>query len=250
MQRWVEARDAAARFGQVGYARFFSGQSDYALILGDWDRALAASDAFLGGVGSRPAHYLDPMCYLTRAVIRLGRGDTAGAELDAARGLETSDVALDPQNRAFAVAMGAHVVVETGNIVRAEPLFDEFLAILRTHDGRLGFGTVTLHVIAWTAVALRREHDLTDAIIDLDNPWALASRCFASGDAAAAAEVLGRMGARTEEAYDRLWLARRLAEQGRRSEADQQLRRALAFFREVKATRYTREGEALLAASA
>jgi len=44
--------------------------------------------------------------------------------------------------------------------------------------------------------------------------------------------------------------AAQLAEEGRRAEADEQLRRALAYFRSVGATRYAREGEALLAASA
>jgi class 3 adenylate cyclase len=41
-----------------------------------------------------------------------------------------------------------------------------------------------------------------------------------------------------------------LVSAGRRAEADEQLRRALAFYRLVGATRYVREGEALLAASA
>ena len=37
---------------------------------------------------------------------------------------------------------------------------------------------------------------------------------------------------------------------GRRAEADVQLQKALAFYRSVGATRYIREGEALLAATA
>jgi hypothetical protein len=41
-----------------------------------------------------------------------------------------------------------------------------------------------------------------------------------------------------------------LVEQGRRAEADEHLHRALAFYRSVGATRYVREGESLLAASA
>jgi len=41
-----------------------------------------------------------------------------------------------------------------------------------------------------------------------------------------------------------------LVEEGRRAEADEHLRRALAFYRSVRATRYIREGETLLAASA
>jgi hypothetical protein len=37
---------------------------------------------------------------------------------------------------------------------------------------------------------------------------------------------------------------------GKRAEADRELRSALAFYRSVGATRFVREGEALLAASA
>ena len=48
----------------------------------------------------------------------------------------------------------------------------------------------------------------------------------------------------------RLAAARLLVEQGRRAEADEQLGRALAFYRSVGATRYLREGESLLAAAA
>lgn len=44
--------------------------------------------------------------------------------------------------------------------------------------------------------------------------------------------------------------AERLLAVGRRAEADVQLRKALAFYRSVGATRYIREGEALLAATA
>jgi hypothetical protein len=58
------------------------------------------------------------------------------------------------------------------------------------------------------------------------------------------------MGAVTEEARDRLWLAEALIDQNRRAEADVELQRALVFYRSVGATRYIREAEGLLAASA
>ena len=55
----------------------------------------------------------------------------------------------------------------------------------------------------------------------------------------AAADVLAEMGDVADEAYARL-----------RSGNDDQVRRALAFYRSVGATRYIEEGEALLAATA
>src|SRR5439155_11451121 len=58
------------------------------------------------------------------------------------------------------------------------------------------------------------------------------------------------IGAVTQEAWFRLRSAEQLVHKGRRAEADEQLRPAPAFYRSVGATRWIREGEALLAASA
>jgi hypothetical protein len=65
-----------------------------------------------------------------------------------------------------------------------------------------------------------------------------------------AVETLSAMGARPFEAYVRLRAAEELVALGRRSEADQELRRALDFWHAVGASMYVRRGEALLAASA
>ena len=64
------------------------------------------------------------------------------------------------------------------------------------------------------------------------------------------AEDRSAMGAVTEEARDRLWLAEALIDRNRRAEADVELHRALDFYRSVGATRYIREAEGRLAASA
>jgi hypothetical protein len=63
----------------------------------------------------------------------------------------------------------------------------------------------------------------------------------------AAAEVLDSMGAARSAALMRLRAGQELARTGRRAEADDQLRRAISFFRSVDATRFIREAEALLA---
>jgi hypothetical protein len=86
--------------------------------------------------------------------------------------------------------------------------------------------------------------------LSADRPWAEAGSAICSGDFRRAADVLGEIGYRPGEAYARLRAARELVEEGKRAEADAELTPALAFWREVGATRYVREGEALLAASA
>ena len=77
-----------------------------------------------------------------------------------------------------------------------------------------------------------------------------AAQAIVRGDYRRAADVLEEIGYRPGEAYARLRAAKQLVEEGRRAEADVELQRSLAFWREVGATRYVREGEALLAASA
>lgn len=81
-------------------------------------------------------------------------------------------------------------------------------------------------------------------------PWVKAARMIVSGELARAATVLGHIGFRPGEAYTRLRTAKVLSAEGRRAEADMEVEGALAFYRDVGATRFVEEGEALLSASA
>ena len=76
------------------------------------------------------------------------------------------------------------------------------------------------------------------------------SKAMAAGEFAEAARCFAELGVATFEAQARLRAAADLVAAGRRREADEQLARALAFYRSVGATRYIREAEALMAASA
>jgi predicted negative regulator of RcsB-dependent stress response len=78
----------------------------------------------------------------------------------------------------------------------------------------------------------------------------LAADALLGGRWAEAADVYDEMGASPYAALAALRAAEWFVAQGRRAEADEQLRRALAFWRTVGATRYVREGEALLAETA
>jgi hypothetical protein len=102
------------------------------------------------------------------------------------------------------------------------------------------------------AVTLGRSSELVEVIErePYKSPWLHAALAVGSGDFLGAADIIGGMGIVTHEAFFRLRAAEQLVDVGRRAEADEQLRRALAFYRSVGATRYVREGEALLAASA
>jgi len=79
--------------------------------------------------------------------------------------------------------------------------------------------------------------------------WTDVLRALLDKDFETAADLYEAIGLLDTEAYARLQAAEWLASEGRRTEADVQLKRALAFYRSVGATRYIREGEALLAAA-
>ena len=83
-----------------------------------------------------------------------------------------------------------------------------------------------------------------------DNPWMDTALLILDERYTDAADALGGIGDVANEAYARLSAAEQHAAAGRRAEASAELDLALAFYRSVGATRYIRQGEALLAASA
>jgi class 3 adenylate cyclase/tetratricopeptide (TPR) repeat protein len=241
--------EAAAHFGLIGALRVVRGnsaQDQYAV--GRWQEALEVADDFLADVEGGSPHYAAPWCYATRAQIRLGRDDVSGALADVSRALELAPKEGD-ETFDVTLARCAHVFWETGDADRAAGLADDVLIGLRA-GRRIGSASDHLHLLAWTLTPLGRGQELIDALPNAGSPWGRAAALFAAGDLGAAADVCAAMGAPTEEARDRLWLAEALIEQNRRAEADVELLRALAFYRSVGATRYIREAESLLAASA
>ena len=73
----------------------------------------------------------------------------------------------------------------------------------------------------------------------------LAAQAIVTGDFGRAAAVLAEIAFRPGEAYTRLRAAEELAGAGRTAEAEAHLEPALDFYREVGATRFIGEGEAL-----
>jgi class 3 adenylate cyclase/tetratricopeptide (TPR) repeat protein len=246
---WSEVDEAVARFGQVAYGRWLRGGMPLASYeLGRWEKALTDADAIIAEVEGGSPHYFAAWCYMTRALIRLGRSDAAGALSDVEPAVTLARLAKDPQIIGVVFPSAAYVTRECGYQERAASLVDELLAALRSGIP-IGQVVDNMHTLAWTASALGRAQDVTDLLAGVDSPWAMTARCFATGDLRQAADISGEMGAVTAEARDRLWLAEALIKVSRRSEGDIELKRALTFYRSVGATRYIREGEALLSAS-
>ena len=97
--------------------------------------------------------------------------------------------------------------------------------------------------------ATDRSGDLLDALARMTpvTSWVEAARAYSSGAFVRAADLYADIGTRPDEARARLAAASALVAGQQRAEVDEQLRRALRFYRSVDATTRLRESEALLA---
>jgi hypothetical protein len=143
------------------------------------------------------------------------------------------------------------VYAGVGDRARVEELVDELLRVVGSLPD-IGWSVVVTPEFAWLARAAGREEDFRTLLEGQPKytPWLDAAEAIIVDDPRRGADILGEIGARPMEAYSRLRAAEALVREGRRGEADEQLRPALAFYRGVGATRYVREGEAMMAASA
>jgi tetratricopeptide (TPR) repeat protein len=247
-----ESLRLAEHFGHLGFARWIVGGPliGVAFHTGRWDEVEEGAATFLSEIGDAP-HYQEASAYGIRALVRLGRNQLAEAENDALRAVDSARPARDPQLFLTTLSIAALILFSAGNERRASELFNEALEEYRELR-QLGFAVVWAHTAAWVAYRVGRGEDFLEAVRDEPSmtPYVRAARAIAAGDFRDAAQILGEIGELSFEAFHRLQAAEQLVEQGRRAEADEQLRPALAFYRAVGATRYVREGEALLAATA
>jgi tetratricopeptide (TPR) repeat protein len=250
---YAELRELCERYGHFGFLRFLDGGPAIhkALLSGDWDEAMERADAFLAGVEAGSPHYQAAAAYVHRAQMRLARDNEAGAVSDVERAAELAPLAGDPQLTLTALPDCAFILSELGDESRARRFFDDALRELDAVP-HMGWGVLQSFELAWLARPLGREAELAAVFARerLETPWLEAARAVLAGDLRRGADVLAEMPAPAPAAYLRLRAAEELVAEGRRARADEQLRAALAFYRGVGATRYVREGEALLAASA
>jgi hypothetical protein len=120
---------------------------------------------------------------------------------------------------------------------------------IRTRDlGAAGHGALV--ALCEVLVDLGRASEFAECVARATaSPWLDACEAYVAGEFERAADLFAKLSVQ-DEAYSRLRAAAEHARAGRRAAADAQLRRALAFYRSVGATRYIRDGEALMAASA
>jgi tetratricopeptide (TPR) repeat protein len=224
-------------------------EAELGFVKGSWQRSTELVDEMVAESDAGSPHYLDGPTRIVRASIRLVSGDRSGASEDTEKALEWARRSGEGQLLAVALLARAEVLLEAGRSVEASVLADEALEF----GDRLVLLANDLAMVdaAWLMLDLGRAQAYSVLLSDaVEVPWVEAAAAVCAGEFLRAADVLAEIGYRPGEAYARLRAAKQLVEDGRRAEADVELQRALAFWREVGATRYVREGEALLAASA
>jgi tetratricopeptide (TPR) repeat protein len=245
---WTHGREWAERAGSAPLLRFIAATDRWwAWIAGDWDTALRLADEFIAECEAGASSPVEPNVRVTRSFIRLARGDDEGALEDAQRAVELGRRAEDPESQLIALQGLMFVQLETDRVREARATARELL----DHE-RIVSVYPALFALALAAERLGLTSELQERVdrLQVRTRWSEASSAILDGDFGDGADIFGRMGARPHEALTRLRAAEAFVADGRRAEADAQLRKALAFWRSVRATRYVREGEALRAASA
>ena len=242
-----EACLMAERFGDLDTLRFGRGDRIWTRwALGHWDEAGRAADEFIAECASSP-HYLEASAREIRAYLRVARGDRDGALDDYRRGLALARQIKDLQSLLPGLVASARGLALLGKIDEAQELAREAIELAGQH--------VENAAIFWVLNPVARQLGIQQQVRDLverapETPWKEVALAGAGGNFGRAADLLAACGAPTFEAEARLWAAEELIEAGNRAAGEAELQRALTFYRKVGATRYVKQGEALLAASA
>jgi class 3 adenylate cyclase/tetratricopeptide (TPR) repeat protein len=235
----AETTRLARHYGQMSYVRFIETGAAIAnrYHWGEWDEALAYADKAIADVEEGQRVYQSGGMYAFRALIRVGRGDDVAAERDAAQAVERTDPQADLQAVSPELAAAAFVFGSVGNRQRADETVTQAFGVMRRADP-LGMAVFDSPLLMWAALELGREGELVAELErePFKSPWLRASLAVAARDFAAAAEISADMGARSFEAFFRL-----------QAGGEEEVRRALALFREARATRYIADAEAALA---
>jgi class 3 adenylate cyclase/tetratricopeptide (TPR) repeat protein len=246
---WSEGWRAIAPFGEISITRYLHYERIHERYwTGHWDESLElAEEVITRGVPATQVSW----AHESRGRMRLARGDAAGALEDAERSLAFAREAKDPQALQPGLAFCSFAQVAAGRRQEASALADELLALDPVRH-QVSHSVSPIFDLAWVLRELGREDELLGraASVESPTPWLCGATAIARGDLEHAADVYLEIGNLPNEVLCRLRAAEKLVGESRRAEADAQLAKALAFWRSVGATRYIREGETLLAASA
>jgi class 3 adenylate cyclase/tetratricopeptide (TPR) repeat protein len=244
----AEALRLAEQLGEASVLRHLQAQTFHGLSdRGQWDEALRVADEFIAECESGSPHVSESNVRWGRAYIHLARGDEEAALTGWEFSLAIARRSEIPDDVVSSLAFGACLYLQLGRLAEAQALADEILAYDADEVAVHGLG------LAWVANRIGRGAQLR-AKFDAARPFRPWFRSIAdlllAGDLAKVADLAREWGMYAIEAEARLSAARDLTELGRYEEADEQLERALAFYRTVGATRYIQEAQAMAAMGA
>jgi class 3 adenylate cyclase/tetratricopeptide (TPR) repeat protein len=243
----LKGKEAAGRLGNAPVGRYIEGQLILTLAdLGRWDEFETEAHAFLAACEVGEPHYNEGFVRERLADVHLARDDPEAAALLAERALELAWQATEPQALQPALGCAIRVALARGRVDEARRLARELVVLMRGSTTTFGALTLALHV---DELGIREELPALLAT-RADRAWVRVATAVVEGQFERAADIAAEHGWRVDEAELRLRAAEQLVSEGRRAEADAHLRQALVLFRSLGATRYVREGEALLAQTA
>jgi class 3 adenylate cyclase len=232
----ARARRDAERFGSRAIIRHLRAEYVYECYWrGRWDESIGEADAFLAELeGGAPHPVGEINCRFLRAHMRLARDDVIGALADGSQSVEAGREFPLWGYLALALAGSARVLLAAGKTDEADRAVSEALG--------LGLNDVpyAAPAAAVAAVGLGRGEELV-LFAERSRPslWLSAAKAFAAGECVRAADLYAEIGSLPDEADARM-----------RSGLESEVRRAVELYRTLGATRYVREGEALLSATA
>jgi len=238
----AEAVRVGEELGTVAIARYArTGLASNMFWRGRWDEGLRLAEKCMAE-GETPTGEL--IIRRNRARVLLGRDDVEGALEDVERALEGARQIGEPQSLFPALGVAAVLYVAVGREKDARKVGAELVEQLKHKAewrllefsfvaGELGYGDELREQLE----ALPRTQLNAAILAVVEGDFGRAAEIFDAGDIAFAAADARRR-----------W-AEQLTREGRHREAEEQLELALAFYRSVRATRYEREAEALLAAA-
>jgi hypothetical protein len=233
----AQARSDAQRFGVLEAIQHLRSELVWEEYWrGNWEECCREADALRAeleadeGPSAPVSRIFTPF---VQALIRLARDDLAGALGDSEQAVRLARRWPTWGNLGSVVAGSARVQLSAGRTREAEAQLSETLDI--------GLNIYGLPHLAVTLVLLDRGDDFRVVADRSPGPsaWLDAATAFVGGDYVGAADIYAEIGSLPDEADARL-----------RSGIESEVLRALEFYRSVGATRYIREAESLLAASA
>jgi class 3 adenylate cyclase/tetratricopeptide (TPR) repeat protein len=242
---YEDGRSAANRFGDADRIRWFDAERMYEWYWsGGWDDLLKLADDVVARIEAGLATAIEMDARLLRSRIRVGRDQGRAALDDSGRALDLGRRAGYPEMLVPALALHARTLEASGRPDDAAACADELLSLWPESCPT----SYWLADVAFTLNSLGRSERLLEAAAGAwtTSRWLEAARAVAKGKLRQAAELYDAIGSSPDAALARLRAAQMLADAGNRRQAEAELDRALVTFRQLGASSYIREGEALL----